>query len=322
MEGRLVNGEKLQKIGCRRVSSAAPSAEAILPHFLGKVHHFSARCAEACGLATLPSLVLPLSRPMSDISVPSLFAAFAAAFLAGAVNSVAGGGTLISFPVLLALGLPPVVANATNTVGIWPGAFGSMWGFRKEIARLDRRIFWLLLPALVGGWAGAMLLRSSSTAVFERVAPWLVLFATFLFMIQASLQKHLQTTTPARRLGWKWLLVGILIQLGIAVYGGYFGAGISIMALSVLGLLGMTDMLEMSATTSLLSFTINGVAGVLFVATGLVHWPIALAMAVGALAGGYGATGVARRIGKLVVRRFVICVGATISAVLFVRLLR
>lgn len=259
---------------------------------------------------------------MSDLPFTSCLAAFVAAFLAGAVNSVAGGGTLISFPVLLALGLPPVVANVTNTMGIWPGAFGSIWGFRKEIARLERRVYWLLLPALIGGFGGAFLLRATSSAAFEKVAPWLVLFATLLFMIQASRQSRVESSPLLQRAGFGWFLSALFAQLCVAVYGGYFGAGISIMSLSVLGLLGMTDMLEMSATTSLLSFAINGIAGVLFAASGLVHWPIAIVMALGALAGGYGATGVARKIGKVAVRRFVIGVGISISAVMFVRLLR
>jgi len=259
---------------------------------------------------------------MSDVPFSSCVYAFVAAFLAGAINSVAGGGTLVSFPVLLALGLPPVVANATNTVGIWPGAFGSVWGFRREMRRLDRRVFWLVLPSLVGGLVGAILLRSTSSSDFEKVAPWLILFATFLFTIQASLQKFLQSSVSIQHHGSKWLIAAVLAQLCVAIYGGYFGAGMSIMSLSVLGLLGMTEMLEMSATTSLLSFVINGIAGVLFVVSGLVHWPIATAMALGALSGGYGATGVARRIGKVAVRRFVICVGMTISVALFLRLVR
>lgn len=269
-----------------------------------------------------PSSQGPTVSFMTDLSLTSCLAAFGAAFLAGAVNSVAGGGTLISFPVLLAIGLPPVVANVTNTMGIWPGAFGSIWGFRKEIARLQRRVYWLLLPALVGGFAGALLLRSTSSAVFEKVAPWLVLFATLLFIIQASRQSRVEGLPLLQRTGLGWFLSALFAQLCVAVYGGYFGAGMSIMSLSVLGLLGMTDMLEMSATTSLLSFAINGIAGVLFAVSGLVHWPIAIAMALGALAGGYGATGFARKIGKVALRRVVIGVGISISMVMFLRLLR
>jgi len=256
---------------------------------------------------------------MPIVDVPHLLGAFGAAFLAGAINSVAGGGTMISFPVLMALGLPPVMANATNTVGIWPGSLGSIWGFRKELARVNRRMFWLVLPALLGGLAGAVLLRSTPPGVFEKMVPWLIFFATLLFIVQAQVQRRLKSVEAARHAGAKWLVIAIMVQLCVAIYGGYFGAGMSIMALSVLGLLGMTDILEMSATTSLLSCAINGAAGIVFAVAGLVAWPYALAMTTGSLVGGYGAAGVARKIGKVAVRRFVIGVGLTITAVMFVR---
>ena len=256
---------------------------------------------------------------MPVIDTLHLLAAFGAAFLAGAINSVAGGGTMISFPVLVALGLNPVVANATNTVGIWPGSLGSIWGFRKELGRVNRRMFWLLVPALIGGLAGALLLRFTPPATFAVMVPWLILFATLLFIIQAKGQQRLRSVEAARHAGAKWLTVALIMQLGVAVYGGYFGAGMSIMALSVLGLLGMTDMLEMSATTSLLACAINGSAGIIFICAGLVAWPYALAMTTGSLAGGYGAAGIAKRIGKVAVRGFVIFVGVTITLIMFVR---
>ena len=256
---------------------------------------------------------------MPVIDTIHVLSAFGAAFLAGAINSVAGGGTMISFPVLVALGLNPMVANATNTVGIWPGSLGSIWGFRKELGRVNRRMFWLLVPALVGGLAGALLLRFTPPATFAMMVPWLILFATLLFIVQAKVQQRLRSVEGARHAGAKWLTFALIVQLGVAVYGGYFGAGMSIMALSVLGLLGMTDMLEMSATTSLLACAINGSAGIVFICTGLVAWPYALAMTTGALAGGYGAAGIARKIGKVAIRRFVIFVGVTITLIMFVR---
>jgi len=129
----------------------------------------------------------------------------------------------------------------------------------------------------------------------------------------------LKSVEAARHAGAKWLALALTVQFGVAVYGGFFGAGMSIMALSVLGLLGMTDILEMSATSSLLACAINGTAGILFVCAGLVAWPYALAMTLGSLGGGYGAAGFARKIGKVAVRRFVIGVGLSITAVLFAR---
>jgi len=259
---------------------------------------------------------------MATVDVFHIVGAFLAAFLAGAVNSVAGGGTMITFPVLIVLGLPPIIANTTNTVGIWPGSAGSLWGFRRELARTPAVMRWLLIPAFIGGAIGALLLRLTPSSVFDSLVPWLILFATVLFLLQAPIQRKLKSAEAARRAGPGWMAIAILAQVAVAVYGGYFGAGMSIMMLSILGIIGMTDILEMSAMTSLLAMCINGVAGLLFAQAGLVFWPYVLPMAVGAVAGGYGAAGVARKIGRTAVRRFVIFVGFSIAIVMFVRLAR
>ena len=262
------------------------------------------------------------SLPLAPTDTLHLAGAFLAAFLASAINSVAGGGTMISFPLLVALGLPPIMANATNTVGIWPGSVGSIWGFRREMARVPAVMRWLLLPALLGGIVGAVLLRRTPAGVFDQLVPWLILFATVLFILKGPIQKKLKSAEAAQHAGAGWMLAAIGAQLAVAVYGGYFGAGMSIMMLSILGVLGMTDILEMNAMTSLLALVINGVAGLLFAQAGLVYWPYALAMVVGALLGGYGAAGVARKIGKTAVSRVVIIVGLALSVVMFVRFAR
>jgi hypothetical protein len=255
----------------------------------------------------------------SAIQIPQLLSAFCAAMAAGAINSVAGGGTLLTFPVLLALGLPPVVANATNTVGIWPGAIGSVLGFRAELAKLDKRLFWLLAPSLLGGFIGAVTLRETPQKLFERVVPVLILFSTLLFIIQSRLKTARASEESPQTIGGKNFTLALALQFCVAIYGGYFGAGMSIMALAVLGVLGMSNLLAMGATTSLLGLAINGAAGAIFIHAGLVAWPCAIAMAIGSLTGGYAATGIARRIGRAALRRFVILVGCCMSAVLFVR---
>lgn len=226
---------------------------------------------------------------------------------------------MISFPVLVALGLPPIVANATNTLGIFPGAIGSLWGFRKELARIPKLMRWLLIPAVCGSAMGATLLRLTSESTFEKIVPWLLLFATTLFIVQTPVQKWLRSAEAAQRPGARWMTIAVILQIAVALYGGYFGAGMSIMMLSILGLIGMTDILEMSAMTSLLSLAINGVAGLLFIFAGLIDWPYVIVMAFGAVIGGYGAAGVARKIGRTKVRRFVITVGLTIAIVMFAR---
>lgn len=255
------------------------------------------------------------------LTVTHLVLAMGAAFLAGAVNSVAGGGTLITFPALMGLGLPAITANATSTVAIWPGSLGSMWGFRREIARVPARMRLLAIPSVFGGLLGAWLLRSTPPGLFERMVPFLILFATLLFTIQAPIQRRLQATVGRGSRGPLWIAGATFGQFAVGVYGGYFGAGMSIMMLTALAFMGMDDILEMSAMTSFLSLCTNGVASVLFALSHMVVWPYVLAMMAAALTGGWAAAGVARRIGKVAVRRFVIVVGLTIAAVLFVKMI-
>lgn len=263
---------------------------------------------------------------MAPVNFPHLSAAFAAAFLAGAINSVAGGGTLVSFPTLLWLGLPSVIANATSTVALWPGSLGSIWGFRREFQQtsLEQRL--LAIPSLIGGGLGALLLRQTPSSVFDRIVPFLVLFATTLFTLRGVVQRHVKMAAaegkgaqPAHHSA-SWLAGAWLFQFLVGIYGGYFGAGIGIMGLSTLSILGMTDIFQMNALTSFFGLCINGVAILLFIAAKLVYWPYVLVMAAGSLIGGYGAAGVARRIGATAVRRFVIVVGFTMAAILFVRM--
>jgi uncharacterized membrane protein YfcA len=251
---------------------------------------------------------------------PSLIVATAAAFLAGAINSVAGGGTLVSFPTLVWLGLPSITANATSTVAIWPGSLGSIWGFRQELKQIEPRMKLLSVSSLIGGAAGAILLRSTPARLFDRLVPFLILLATVLFMASAPIQRRLLQRRGSGAAGGIGMPGALALNFLVAIYGGYFGAGMSIMMLSFLSLLGMTDILHMNALTSLFSLCVNGVASILFLSLRMVDWHYVLPMAAAAIVGGYGAAGLARRVGRIVVRRFVIAVGLVMSVVLFVRL--
>ncbi len=248
-----------------------------------------------------------------------LAAAAAAAFVASAINSVAGGGTLISFPVLVAIGLPSIQANATSTAGIWPGGLGSIWGFRRELRRADRRMVWLSLTFLFGGTLGALLLRATSAHTFDEVVPFLILFATVLFAARGAVQALLQRRSGGAGRELHHLWVGVPATFAVGVYGGYFGAGMGIMNLSMLALLGLTDLLEMNALTSLYGLVANAVAIAVFAGAGLIHWHYAAAMAGGAVVGGYGAAGLARKVGRKWLGRFVVLVGFTVSAIFFLR---
>lgn len=245
--------------------------------------------------------------------------AFGAAFLAGAINSVAGGGTLVSFPTLIWLGLNSVAANATSTVAIWPGTVGSMWGYRRELRTTAPRLFSLVIPSLIGGLAGAWLLRFTPPSVFDRLVPYLILLATLLFMAQDPIQRRLKSVKGASHQSSAWLVGALLFQLAVAIYGGYFGAGIGILMLAALSIIGLTEMHQMNALKVLLGGAINGVAVVYFVANRMVFWPDVLLMAVGAIAGGWGGAGFARRLGGAAVRRIVIVIGFLLALSFFIR---
>lgn len=238
---------------------------------------------------------------------------FGAAFAAGAINSVAGGGTLVSFPTLIWLGLPSIAANATSTVAIWPGSLGSIWGYRRELRSTPPAMLAFTVPSLVGGITGAVLLHITPTRLFDQLVPVLILFATLLFLAQEPLQRLFGTTRSDRAESAgaeSRLMSGALVaQLAVGLYGGYFGAGIGILMLAVLGILGLTDIHQMNALKNLLALCINGIAALYFIWMGMVSWPHALIMAVGAIAGGIGGAGVARTLGRRTVRGIVVAIG-------------
>jgi uncharacterized protein len=256
---------------------------------------------------------------MTPLDFPHGAGAFGAAFLAGAINSVAGGGTLVSFPTLIWLGLNSVAANATSTVAIWPGTVGGMVGYRRELRAAKPRFLALIVPSLIGGIAGAMLLKLTPSSVFDRLVPFLILFATLLFMAQEPVQRKLKTAGSEARSSAGWLTGAMLFQLGVGLYGGYFGAGIGILMLAALSILGLKDIHEMNALKVILGGTINGIAAAYFIWKGMVYWPYVLVMVVGAIAGGYGGAGVARKLGAKTVRRIVIGIGFAMAVSLFLK---
>jgi uncharacterized protein len=246
-------------------------------------------------------------------------AAFAAAFLAGAINSVAGGGTLVSFPTLIWLGLDSVTANATSTVAIWPGTVGSVWGYRREVGVAEPRFRLLIVPSLVGGLLGALLLRSTPARTFDHMVPYLILFATLLFMAQETVQRMLKTADTARHRTTGWLVAALLFQFCVGIYGGFFGAGIGILMLAALAILGLSDIHQMNGLKSMFGGSINGIAALYFMWSGMVYWPYVLVMAVGAISGGYGGAGLARKLGRKAVRRTVIAIGFGMAISLFIK---
>jgi uncharacterized membrane protein YfcA len=245
--------------------------------------------------------------------------AFGAAFLAGAINSVAGGGTLVSFPALIWLGLGSVTANATSTVAIWPGTVGSIWGYRRELSDSEPRFQWLIVPSLVGGLAGALLLRWTPPAIFDRMVPFLILFATLLFMAQEPIQRILKTNGRSAHRSAHWFAGAMLFQLIVGLYGGYFGAGIGILMLAALSIMGLQDIHEMNSLKVVFAGSVNGIASLYFIWARMVYWPYVVIMAVAAVVGGYGGAGVARKVGQTAVRRIVIAIGFGMAVSLFIK---
>ncbi len=252
------------------------------------------------------------------------------AFGAGVMNSIAGGGTILTFPALIALGLPAISANATSTVALLPGSASSMAGYRREVESHTAWLSALFLPSLIGGAAGSVLLLSTPEKLFARLAPWLILFATGLFLVQGALARRRKAekdlkdgkdpkdqTEKMEGLSQGRFWGAVLAQLGIAVYGGYFGAGIGILMLALLGFLGLSDIHAMNGLKNFFNLCINLVAAGLFIARGAVIWPVALLMIPCAILGGYGGARLARTIGRERARAAVVGIGIAMAALLF-----
>lgn len=248
-----------------------------------------------------------------------------AALVGGVMNSIAGGGTLLTFPALVALGLPPISANATSTVALWPGAMGSMWGYRQELSGSRLWALGFAVPSLLGGAVGAQLLLRTPPDRFSAIVPWLVLSATGLFLLQGPLVRRIvQSRKPkAESLSdahltsvWPPPIV-LVFQFGIAIYGGYFGAGVGILMLAALGFMGLRNIHRMNGLKNWGGLCMNAVAAAMFAFSGLVNWSAALAMAIGAIAGGYLGSRTAQRVPQDLVRGAVVAIGLVSGVLLF-----
>ncbi len=240
------------------------------------------------------------------------------AVLAGVVNSIAGGGTLFTFPALLAIGIPPLAANGTSTMALVPGSAAAVWGYRKELGGRWKTAVLLCVPSVVGGVLGAWLTLRAGDELFSFLVPWLILTATVLFLLQDRISRRIVLTEAVAPGPWRTAAV-FVFMLAVAVYGGFFGAGMGILILAALGQVGLTDVHEMNGLKNIIAVCINGVAAVTFVVGHKVIWPLAGIMAVGAVVGGYGGASLARRLGKQRVRKVIVGVGFAITALMFAR---
>nr|WP_325252340.1 sulfite exporter TauE/SafE family protein [Amylibacter sp.] len=238
-----------------------------------------------------------------------------AAFGAGVLNTIAGGGTFLTFPALVFTGIPPVVANATSAVAVFPGYLAGAVGFGAELKSFDRRqMVRLTLITLAGGLVGALLLVVSSNEAFAIVVPFLLLAATLAFWFGDTIRDY---AAQKARAVTPFGAVGLFL---VSIYGGYFNGGLGIVLLALFSLWGMRNIHEMNGLKNGLSFALSAVSVAAFAVSGLVEWPQAVVMMVAATLGGYAGAPVARILPKSAVRAIVIGVGLSMSAVFFAKL--
>lgn len=252
------------------------------------------------------------------------------AFFAGVMNSVAGGGTLLTFPALLTAFGPlgsaaGAMANGTSTVALLPGSFAGAVGYRKEVWECRRFVLRMIVPSFIGGYLGAVLV-SMYPDTFNELVPWLILTAALLFVIQAPLSKWVKkraateaTQTEHHEPSWSIQAMVVAFQFLVAVYGGYFGAGIGILMLSALGFMGVGDIHRMNAVKTLLASVINTASVIRFIPDHLVNWNFALPMMAASILGGYVGARAARRLPASYVRYAVIVIGFGLAAYYFIK---
>ncbi len=242
-----------------------------------------------------------------------------AALAAGAINALAGGGTLITFPILIAVGLPAVSANVTNTVALSPGYVGGTLAQANDLRGQKPRM-WITIPAgVIGGLIGGILLLRTGEKLFRDLVPWLILIASLLLAIQGPVRSWLTRRLEAgagthSMERWSWLPVGIA-----AIYGGYFGAGLSVILLSALGITMEDNLTRLNALKQIIAFSTNVAAAIFFLFSGRVFWVVAAVMAVGALLGGTLGGRLAGRVKPSTLRWIVVSIGLLVSIIYFVR---
>jgi uncharacterized membrane protein YfcA len=252
------------------------------------------------------------------MSVTEILGLSASAIAAGAINAVAGGGTLLTFPTLLFFNTPPVVANATSTLALVIGTAGSVFGFRQHLTAMKLWLWRFVPVSILGGLVGSVLLTHTSDKTFAKLVPFLILFATVLFLVQGVFRRLARyEVRSGRGPGYRTIWAAILFQFAVAVYGGYFGAGIGILMLASLGFLGLTNIHEMNTLKTVLGSLINLVAAAWFIFAGLIDWRKGGVMTLGALAGYYLGSHYSQRIPQHRVRQIITIVGFILSAATF-----
>jgi len=252
------------------------------------------------------------------LSTAEIVGLFSSAVGAGIINAVAGGGTLLTFPTLLAFGTSPVVANATSTLALVIGTSGSMFGNRQHLQSVKPWLSRFVPVSLVGGLIGSMLLTHTSNQLFAKLVPFLILFATLLFLAQGMFRRFAGSHFDENGTGkFHHVVAAIGFQFLVAIYGGYFGAGIGILMLATLGFIGLHNIYEMNTLKTILGSLINLMAALWFIWAGLIDWPRAGIMTVGAVLGYYLGAHYSQRIPQARVRQVITAIGFIITGVTF-----
>jgi uncharacterized protein len=251
------------------------------------------------------------------MSVGELVALFVAAAVGGALNAVVGGGSFMTFPMLIYVGVSPIIANATSTVALFPGTIASSVAYRRNMSEPEPRrlLWWFVAVSCVGGVLGAVLLLSTPASIFAGLVPWLLLFSTLVFTFGRALAARLGTRTEAGM----GLAVAVAIQFLIGIYGGYFGGGLGIMMLALLSVIGMTNVHTMNGLRTLLGAIINGVAVIWFIFAEAVAWQPAVVMSVAAVTAGYVAAAVMKKRDPQKSRKYIIALAWATTAYFFVK---
>jgi len=267
----------------------------------------------------VPSLAGWLLTPFYDTIKHMLSVGlFIICFLAGLVNSVAGGGILVVFPALLAVGLPPITANATSNLISWPGALSSAYGYRKQLRKLPRKYILLLLPCVFGAAFGAYLLAHTDAGDFTKLIPWLVLGAVLLFIAQPFLHRHFEKNLAQHR-NAPLLIIGLAL-IPMAIYGGYFGAGLGFIMLAFLSFTRLKNIHQINGLKNLAAAAITLVCTIYFSHVGLLDWEFAPAMILGSLLGGYCGARWAQKLNPRLIHGLIVLLGLVVAGALFIKL--
>ena len=251
------------------------------------------------------------------MSVTEILGLMCAAAAGGAVNAVAGGGTMLTFPTLLFFGTPPIIANATSTLALVIGTSGGIYGYRRHLTPIKPWLWRFLPVSLAGGFIGSVLLTCTSNRTFAKLVPFLILFATILFVAQGPFRRLVLTQAPAEGKAANPVWGAVLFQFAIAIYGGYFGAGIGILMLASLGFIGLSHIHEMNTLKTILGSFINLVAALWFMFAGLIHWPKAGVMTMGAMVGYFLGSHFSQRIPQQRVRQVITLIGFALALITF-----